>query len=116
MKALFTFFLLFTITFVSAQDVVQDSIPVQETKRQERTKTITVGPFTGIKLFSGIQVKLIPSNENKLVLAGANFETVVTTLKNDVLRIKHSINQVFNPKNTYIEIYFSSPFDIFKDI
>ena len=103
---------LFAITFVSAQDVVQDSIPVQETKRQERTKTITVGPFTGIKLFSGIQVKLIPSNENKLVLAGENFETVVTTLKNDVLRIKHSIDQIFNPKNTYIEIYFSSPLDL----
>jgi len=112
MKALFMFFLLFAITFVSAQDVVQDSIPVQETKRQERTKTITVGPFTGIKLFSGIQVKLIPSNENKLVLAGENFETVVTTLKNDVLRIKHSIDQIFNPKNTYIEIYFSSPLDL----
>jgi uracil-DNA glycosylase len=73
MKALFTFFLLFTITLVSAQDVVQDSISIQETKRPERTKTITVGPFTGIKLFSGIQVKLIPSNENKLVFAGENF-------------------------------------------
>ena len=68
MKALFTFFLLFTITLISAQEVVQDSISIQETKRPERTKTITVGPFTGIKLFSGIQVKLIPSNENKLVL------------------------------------------------
>ena len=112
MKAPFTFFLLFTITLVSAQGIVQDSIPVQETKRSERTKTITVGPFTGIKLFSGIQVKLIPSMENKLVLSGENFETVVTTLKNDVLRIKHSLGQIFNPKNTYIEVYFSTPLDL----
>ena len=112
MKAPFTFFLLFTITLVSAQGIVQDSIPVQETKRSERTKTITVGPFTGIKLFSGIQVKLIPSIENKLVLSGENFETVVTTLKNDVLRIKHSLGQIFNPKNTYIEVYFSTPLDL----
>jgi len=112
MKAPLTFFLLFTITLVSAQGIVQDSIPVQETKRLERTKTITVGPFTGIKLFSGIQVKLIPSIENKLVLSGENFETVVTTLKNDVLRIKHSLGQIFNPKNTYIEVYFSTPLDL----
>ena len=87
MKAPLTFFLLFTITLVSAQGIVQDSLPVQETKRSERTKTITVGPFTGIKLFSGIQVKLIPSIENKLVLSGENFETVVTTLKLSLIHI-----------------------------
>ncbi|MDB4621181.1 DUF2807 domain-containing protein, partial [Flavobacteriaceae bacterium] len=29
-----------------------------------------------------------------------------------VLKIKHSIDQVFNPKNTYIEIYFSKPLDL----
>ena len=68
--------------------------------------------FTGIKLFTGIQVKLIPSNENKMVLSGENFETVVVTLNKDVLRIKHSIDQIFNPKNTYIEVYFSTPLDL----
>ena len=112
MKALFTFFLLLTLPMISAQEVVQDSIPAQETKRPERTKTITLGPFTGIKLFTGIQVKLIPSNENKMVLSGENFETVVVTLNKDVLRIKHSIDQIFNPKNTYIEVYFSKPLDL----
>jgi hypothetical protein len=98
--------------FISAQTVVQDSLPVQENKRVERSKTIMMSPFSGIKVFSGIQVKLIPSTENKLILSGENFETVVTTLKKDVLRIKHSLDQIFNPKNTYIEIYFSKPLDL----
>ena len=109
MKALFTFFLLLTLPLFLPKRLFKIRFPLKRLKRPERTKTITVGPFTGIKLFTGIQVKLIPSNENKLVLSGENFETVVVTLKKDVLRIKHSIDQIFNPKNTYIEVYFSKP-------
>ena len=104
--------LLFSNSLIFAQQSAQDSLSVEEIIRPERTKTIQLSPFSGIKLYSGIQVKLIPSTENKLVLSGENFETVVTTLKKDVLRIKHSLDQLFNPKNTYIEIYFSQPLDL----
>ena len=109
--------LLFTGFFVFAQEQAQDTITANEVRfedqrRPERTKTIMLSPFTGIKLYSGIQIRLIPSSENKLVLSGENFETVVTTLKNDVLKIKHSLDQIFNPKNTYVEVYFSKPLDL----
>lgn len=103
-------FLFGSISFAQTAD--QDSVSIEKNKRIERTKTIIMSPFSGIKVFSGIQVKLIPSTENKLILSGENFETVVTTLKKDVLRIKHSLDQIFNPKNTYIEIYFSEPLDL----
>ena len=112
MKSIFILLSLIFGHFIFAQTTVKDSVSVQENKQIERSKTIMMSPFSGIKVFSGIQVKLIPSAENKLILSGENFETVVTTLKKDVLRIKHSLDQIFNPKNTYIEIYFSQPLDL----
>ena len=72
-------FLFGSISFAQTAD--QDSVSIEKNKRIERTKTIMMSPFSGIKVFSGIQVKLIPSTENKLILSGENFETVVTTLK-----------------------------------
>lgn len=112
MKSIFILLSLIFGHIIFAQTTVKDSVSVQENKQIERSKTIMMSPFSGIKVFSGIQVKLIPSAENKLILSGENFETVVTTLKKDVLRIKHSLDQIFNPKNTYIEIYFSQPLDL----
>ncbi|MGB2502514.1 MAG: head GIN domain-containing protein [Flavobacteriaceae bacterium] len=112
MKSIFILLSLIFGHFIFAQTTVKDSVSVQENKQIERSKTIMMSPFSGIKVFSGIQVKLIPSAENKLILSGENFETVVTTLKKDVLRIKHSLDQIFNPKNTYIEIYFTQPLDL----
>ncbi|MGB2342564.1 MAG: head GIN domain-containing protein [Flavobacteriaceae bacterium] len=112
MKSIFILLSLIFGHFIFAQTTVKDSVSVQENKQIERSKTIMMSPFSGIKVFSGIQVKLIPSSENKLILSGENFETVVTTLKKDVLRIKHSLDQIFNPKNTYIEIYFTQPLDL----
>ena len=112
MKSIFILLSLTFGHFIFAQTTVKDSVSIQENKQIELSKTIMMSPFSGIKVFSGIQVKLIPSTENKLILSGENFETVVTTLKKDVLRIKHSLDQIFNPKNTYIEIYFSQPLDL----
>ena len=112
MKSIFILLSLIFGHFIFAQTTVKDSVSVQENKQIERSKTIMMSPFSGIKVFSGIQVKLIPSTENKLILSGENFETVVTTLKKDVLRIKQSLDQIFNPKNIYIEIYFSQPLDL----
>ena len=75
-------------------------------------KTVKISPFLGVKLYSGIHVKLIPSDENKMVISGENIETVVFTLKKDVLKIKHSIDQLLNPSNTYIELYFTENLDL----
>lgn len=77
----------------------------------QSSKTAKVSPFLGVKVYSGIHVKLIPSDENKMVISGENIETVVFTLKKDVLKIKHSIDQLLNPSNTYIELYFTEELD-----
>ncbi len=46
-----------------------------------------------------------------MVISGENIETVVFTLKKDVLKIKHSIDQLLNPSATYIEVYFTENLD-----
>lgn len=78
----------------------------------QESKTVKISPFLGVKLYSGIHIKLIPSDENKMIISGENIETVVFTLKKDVLKIKHSIDQLLNPSNTYIELFFTENLDL----
>lgn len=95
MKKSFFFLLCFFVVNVFAQE----------------SKTISISPFLGISVYSGIHVKLIPSEENKMVISGENIETVVFTLKKDVLKIRHSLDQLLNPSNTYVELYFTEDLD-----
>ncbi len=78
---------------------------------QAQERNVSISPFLGVKVFSGIHVKLIPSDENKMVISGENTETVVFTLKKDILKIRHSIDQLLNPSNTYVELYFTESLD-----
>ena len=78
----------------------------------QKTKEVSISPFLGVKVYSGIHVKLIPSDTNKMVISGENIETVVFTLKKDVLKIRHSIDQLLNPSNTYVELHFTENLDV----
>lgn len=92
-------YVLLLLTFISLSSFAQSG------------KEVKVSPFLGINIYSGIHVKLIPSDENKMIITGENIETVVFTLKKDVLKIRHSIDQLLNPSNTYIELYFTEALD-----
>jgi len=73
----------------------------------QEEKELTISPFTGLNVYSGIHVDLIPSNENKMVISGDNVASVVFTLKKDILKIRHSTDKMFKPSNTHIELYFT---------
>ena len=92
-------YVLLLLTFISLSSFTQSG------------KEVKVSPFLGVNVYSGIHVKLIPSDENKMIITGENIETVVFTLKKDVLKIRHSIDQLLNPSNTYIELYFTEALD-----
>jgi uncharacterized protein YqgV (UPF0045/DUF77 family) len=77
----------------------------------QKTKEVSISPFLGVKVYSGIHVKLIPSDTNKMVISGENIETVVFTLKKDILKVRHSIDQLLNPSNTYVELHFTEDLD-----
>ncbi len=94
MKKLFFLFFLISVTTLA-----------------QKPKEVSISPFNGVKVYSGIHVKLIPSDTNKMVIFGDNTETVVFTLKKDVLKIRHSIDQLLNPSTTYAELYFTEDLD-----
>ena len=94
MKKLFFLFFLISVTTLA-----------------QKPKEVSISPFNGVKVYSGIHVKLIPSDTNKMVVFGDNIETVVFTLKKDVLKIRHSIDQLLNPSTTYVELYFTEDLD-----
>ncbi len=84
---------------------------ISVTSFAQKSKEVSISPFIGVKVYSGIHVKLIPSDSNKMVIFGDNIETVVFTLKKDVLKIRHSIGQLLNPSTTYVELHFTKDLD-----
>ena len=94
MKKLFFLFFLISVTTLA-----------------QKSKEVSISPFNGVKVYSGIHIKLIPSDTNKMVIFGDNIETVVFTLKKDVLKIRHSIDQLLNPSTTYVELHFTEDLD-----
>ena len=61
MKLPILLIVLFISPLISAQEIESDSISSQEIERKVQTKTIQLSPFIGLKVYSGIEVKLIPS-------------------------------------------------------
>lgn len=98
---------IFTITLpisISAQEQ-----PPKEGISDERQ--LNVKEFINLKVYSGIEVKLIPANENKLLISGEDRMGVVAKIKGQTLKIRHSIDHIFNPSFTYVELYHSGVLD-----
>ncbi|MAU58945.1 MAG: hypothetical protein CMC33_04730 [Flavobacteriaceae bacterium] len=70
-------------------------------------KKILIKDFKSLKVYSGLEVKLIPSNKNIVYVYGDNIEKVVVNLKRETLKIKLSVGSVFNPGYNYIEVFFN---------
>ena len=70
-------------------------------------KKILIKDFKSLKVYSGLEVKLIPSNKNIIYVYGDNIEKVVVNLKRETLKIKLSVGSVFNPGYNYIEVFFN---------
>lgn len=75
------------------------------------TKTLVLGPFMDLKIYSGIQIKAIPAQENKIVIHGDYTEDVVATLKNNTLKLRYKLKEIFKTKYSYIELYYNQPLD-----
>tara|TARA_R110000868_G_scaffold173829_2_gene410215 strand:+ start:2597 stop:3271 length:675 start_codon:yes stop_codon:yes gene_type:complete len=95
MKKLFTVLVIVTSGILSAQN------PVEK----------TIGQFTELKVFDLIQVKLVKSNDNKVVISGKNTEDVLVNNKNGKLKIKMNLEKIFNGDGTKVTLYYTS-FDI----
>ncbi len=67
-----TFILLFSLFFLKTYSQIRYEV--------ERA-TISIKEFNSIKVYSGLEVKLIPSDKNVLYVYGDNIEKVIISIK-----------------------------------
>ncbi len=92
MNKLFTLLVILTSVVLSAQN------PVEK----------TIGQFTELKVFDLIQVKLVKSKENKIVISGNHSEDVLVNNKNGKLKIKMNLEKSFDGDGTKVTLYYTS--------
>ncbi len=68
--------------------------------------------FNELKVFDGIAVNLVKSNENKAVITGANTHKVAIVNKGGVLKIRMEIDKLFSGYRTFIDLHYTEEFTI----
>ena len=94
-KTIITILIIFQTSFLFSQD--------------QEIKTLTMSSFSGIKVYSNIDVNLISSDVNKAIVYGHNSDYVVLTSKDKILKIRVSGGNFLTPGRTKIDLYYSSP-------
>lgn len=92
MKTLVKLVVLFITTMVFAQQ------PVEK----------TIGEFTELKVYDLIEVEMIKSNENKVIISGKNNQDVLINNKNGKLKIKMNLERIFNGEDTKVVLYYTN--------
>lgn len=67
-----------------------------------------VGDFKEVKVYDLIEVNLIKSNENKVLVKGDNVDDIQIVNKNGVLKIKMELDKKFHGEDTFVEVYFKN--------
>jgi hypothetical protein len=69
--------------------------------------TINLGDFDEIKVFDQLNVTLIPSDENKIVITGTNQGNIETVNKNSLLKIRITLAKILEDnKDIKVNLYF----------
>jgi hypothetical protein len=67
-----------------------------------------IGDFKELKVYDRIEVELIKSDTNKVVITGSNTSDVVLVNKNGTLKIKMTVPKVFDGANTTVKLYYTN--------
>lgn len=68
--------------------------------------------FDEIKVFDGISVELIASEENKVVIRGEDAEEVTVKNSGGKLKIRMNINRIFKGHKTYAKVFYTGPLSV----
>ncbi|WP_420398789.1 head GIN domain-containing protein [Flagellimonas sp.] len=74
----------------------------------QRTIDTEVGEFNEIKVFDLIEVNLIQSDENRIVIKGRNVDDIKWMNKNGVLKLRMQLDMKFTGEDTFIEVYYTN--------
>ncbi len=92
MKHIFTILTIFITSIAIAQNSIEK----------------TIGEFTELKVYDLIELKLVKSNENKVVISGENIEDVVIINKNGKLKVRMILEKSFDGKSTSVTLYYTT--------
>lgn len=65
-----------------------------------------LGDFNELKVYDRIEVALIKADENKIIIKGKNTEDVVIVNKNGKLKVRMSLEKLFDGDETTVELYY----------
>jgi hypothetical protein len=68
--------------------------------------TIKLENFDQLKVFDQLNVTLVPSNENKVVITGKNESSFEAVNKNGVLKIRMTLTKILSGADTKVTLYF----------
>lgn len=74
----------------------------------------SLGNFTQLKIYSGIIVNLIPSDENKAIIYGDHYGGILLKQKGNTLKVRMRFRELFHYNNTYVDLYFKRPLHVLK--
>ena len=66
-----------------------------------------VGEFREIKVFDLIEVNLIKSDENRILIKGRNTQDINFVNKDGVLKLRMPLEKKFQGEDTFIEVYYT---------
>jgi hypothetical protein len=68
----------------------------------------TIGEFSELKVYDLINVELVKSNENKVIITGKNSNDVLINNKNGKLKIKMNLEETFDGNETKVILHYTS--------
>jgi hypothetical protein len=68
--------------------------------------TIKLDDFDELKVFDQLNVTLVPSNENKVVVTGKNESSFEAVNKKGVLKLRMSVTKMLSGEDTKVTLYF----------
>ena len=68
----------------------------------------TLGEFSELKVYDLINVELVKSDQNKIVITGENSNDVLVNNKNGKLKIKMKLEEIFDGSQTNVTLYYTT--------
>lgn len=73
-----------------------------------------IEPFNTLKVYDGLSVTLIASQENKIEISGEEAENVVYESNRGTLKIRKKINKLFSGYKTFVKVYYSVNLEVIQ--
>jgi len=73
----------------------------------QRTVSQDVGDFSAIKVFDLIEVNMIQSDVNRVVIKGDNVDDVKVMNMDGLLKLRMQLEKRFDGNNTFVEVHFT---------